>query len=67
MPVRYSDESSGPSTRRAQGEQWGEDVGAGASVTSSSQMTKRALQDLAASRGLPTSGSKADLIDRLSE
>ena len=40
--------------------------GSGAAVTSSSQMTKKELQDLAAERGLPTTGSKNDLLDRLS-
>jgi hypothetical protein len=64
MPVRYSDQSAGPSTRRAYGEEWGSS-GLGFAVTSSSQMTKAALQDLAASRGLSTSGTKAQLIDRL--
>lgn len=64
MPVRYSDISAGPSTRRATGDEWGAE-GSGAAVTSSSQMTKSALQQLAAERGLPTSGTKAQLIDRL--
>ncbi len=39
--------------------------GSGAAATSSSQMSKSALQELAASRGLSTSGSKQQLIDRL--
>ena len=39
--------------------------GTGAAVTSSSEMTKTELQELAAERGLATSGTKADLIDRL--
>lgn len=64
MPVRYSSESAGPSTRRAADQQWGSE-GSGAAVTSSSQMTKAALQQLAAERGLPTSGTKAQFIDRL--
>jgi hypothetical protein len=67
MPVTYSDESAGPSTRRAQGETWSEGGnGSGAAVTSSSQMTKAELQALAEERGLATSGTKQDLIDRLS-
>ncbi len=66
MPVTYSDQSEGPSTRRANGEQWSEgDGGTGAAVTSSSQMTKAELAALAKERGLSTSGSKNDLIDRL--
>lgn len=65
MPVRYSDESAGPSTRRARGEQWSEG-GSGAAVTSSSQMTRAELAALAKERGLSTSGSKAQLLDRLS-
>lgn len=40
--------------------------GSGAAVTSSSQMSKDELKALAESRGLPTSGTKADLLDRLS-
>lgn len=64
MPVRYSPWSSGPSTRRSEGREWGSE-GTGAAATSSSQMTKAALQRLAAERGLPTSGTKAQLIDRL--
>jgi hypothetical protein len=67
MPVRYSDQSAGPSTRRANGDEWAEGGGGtGAAVTSSSQMTKAELASLAKERGLSTSGSKADLIDRLS-
>jgi len=65
MPVRYSDQSAGPSTRRAEGVVWsagGESVAG----TSSSQMSKAELAALAKERGLSTSGSKAQLIDRLS-
>ncbi len=40
--------------------------GSGAAAKSSSTLTKAELQDLAEQRGLPTSGSKADLIARLS-
>lgn len=65
MPVTYSDNSSGPSTRRWLDQEWGEG-GTTVAVTSSSQMSKAALQALAAERGLATSGSKADLIARLS-
>lgn len=64
MPVRYSGQSSGPSTRRARGNTWaggGETV----AVTSSSQMSKAALVALAKERGLSASGSKKDLIYRL--
>lgn len=65
MPVRYSDESEGPSTRRWLDQEWGESRPT-AAVTSSSQMTKAALQQLAAERGLPTMGTKAQLLERLS-
>jgi hypothetical protein len=65
MPVRYSDQSAGPSTRRAVGEEWGSS-GSGAAATSSSQMTKAELVALARHWGLSGSGSKADLISRLS-
>lgn len=64
MPVSYSPESSGPSTRRWLDQEWGS-AGSGAAVTSSSQMTRAELVALAKERGLPTSGSKAQLIDRL--
>ena len=40
--------------------------GTGSAAKSSSSMTKAELQDLAEQRGLSTSGSKADLIERLS-
>ena len=39
--------------------------GSGAAATSSSQMTKKELQALAAERGLKTTGSKDELISRL--
>ncbi len=39
--------------------------GSGAAATSSSQMTKAELQQLAKERGLATSGSKDTLISRL--
>ena len=64
MPVRYSDQSAGPSTRRAEGVVPRESQETVA-VTSSSQMSKAALQALAAERGLSTSGTKQQLIDRL--
>lgn len=64
MPVSYSEQSEGPSTRRWLDQEWGS-TGSGAAVTSSSQMSKGALQQLAAERGLPTSGTKAQLLDRL--
>jgi hypothetical protein len=64
MPVSYSDQSAGPSTRRANGVPVAESRPTQA-VTSSSQMSKAALQELASSRGLPTTGTKAQLIDRL--
>ena len=38
----------------------------GTAATSSSQMSKQELQALAAERGLPTSGTKKQLIERLS-
>lgn len=65
MPVHYSEQSEGPSTRRWLDQEWGEG-GTTEAVTSSSQMTKGALQALAAERGLSTSGTKAQLIERLS-
>ncbi len=66
MPVTYSDQSAGPSTRRAAGEQWSEGGGGtGAAVTSSSQMTKAELVALAKERGVATSGTKNELISRL--
>jgi hypothetical protein len=61
MPVTYTEESEGPSTRGLGG---GESRPTTA-ATSSSQMKVSALRDLAAERGLPTSGSKQQLIDRL--
>ncbi len=64
MPVTYSELSAGPSTRRANGDPEPESRPTQAS-TSSSQMTVKALREFAASRGLPTSGSKKQLIDRL--
>lgn len=64
-PERWTDEGYNEAGDRVYSRAEGSG-GSGAAVTSSSQMTKAALQDLAASRGLPTSGSKADLIDRLS-
>jgi hypothetical protein len=64
MPVRYSDQSAGPSTRQAEGVATPEPRQTQA-VTSSSQMTRAPLAALAKERGLPTSGSKADLISRL--
>lgn len=65
MPVTYSEQSAGPSTRRAHGQTW-EHTGTGAAATSSSEMSKAELQALAAERGLSTSGTKQQLIDRLS-
>ncbi len=62
MPVTYTEESEGPSTRGLSGD--GESRPTTA-ATSSSQMTVAALRELAADRGLPTSGSKKQLIDRL--
>lgn len=66
MPVRYSSLSAGPSTRRADGIEPAEGTGSGAAVTSSSQMTRAELVALAKERGLATSGSKAQLLTRLS-
>jgi len=65
MPVRYSDQSAGPSTRRAEGVAPRESQETVA-VTSSSQMTKAELAALAKERGLSTSGTKKQLIERLS-
>jgi hypothetical protein len=62
MPVTYSEESAGPSTRGLDGSDESRPTTA---VTSSSQMKVSALRELAADRGLPTTGSKKDLIDRL--
>jgi len=66
MAVQYTDDSAGPSTRRSSGETWAEGNGGGTAATSSSEMTKAALQALAEERGLATSGTKQDLLDRLS-
>lgn len=60
MPVRYSDQSSGPSTRRAKEDQPEEPIG------DYSEYTKAELQEVAEALGLPTSGTKAVLIARLS-
>lgn len=65
MPVQYTDDSAGPSTRRANGEDWGGDGGSGFAAKSSSSMSKEELKELAEERGLPTSGTKDDLISRL--
>ncbi len=65
MPVTYTEQSAGPSTRRAQGEDWGGDGGAGYAVKSSSSMTKAELVELAKERGVPSTGSKNELISRL--
>lgn len=65
MPVSYSDQSAGPSTRRAEGVVAPESRPT-AAVTSSSQMSKAELQALSEERGLPTSGTKKQLIERLS-
>ncbi len=64
MPVTYSDQSDGPSTRQANGDPLYEG-GETEAVLSSSNMSKAALKALAEERGLPTSGSKDDLISRL--
>lgn len=64
MPVRYSLESSGPSTRRAQPA-----GGTSAEFTlfDYAAMTKAQLRALAEERGAATSGTKDDLIARLSK
>lgn len=61
MPVRYSEHSRGPSTRRA--------VLTPAMVEDLAYYTwtKAELKAEAESRGLPTSGTKNDLIERLQE
>lgn len=58
MPVRYSDQSSGPETRRAQGKP---------DVVDYWSWTKPELKAEAEKRGLPTYGTKADLIWRLEQ
>jgi hypothetical protein len=61
MTVRYSPDSSGPSTRQA-GQP---EVDVYDDTAELEAMTKQELQDLAEAHGLPKSGSKADLIERL--
>lgn len=58
MPVRYSVESAGPSTRRATTH----DVGYHVDYT---KMTKAELQQVAADLGLDTSGTKSALVARI--
>ena len=62
MPVRYSEHSAGPSTRASA--QYVEDA---VPAISYSSLTKAQLQEALETRGLPTSGNKADLIARLEE
>ena len=59
MPVQYSDESSGPSTRRV--------VFTPRMISDLNYftMTKAELQDELERRGLPKSGSKDELIERI--
>jgi hypothetical protein len=64
MPVTYSEQSAGPSTRAAGGVAPAESRPTTA-ATSSSQMTRAALVALAKERGLSTSGTKRELISRL--
>lgn len=59
MPVRYSNESSGPSTRQASGEQ------PPRVVADLSTLTKAQLVAVAELRGVATSGTKAELLARL--
>jgi hypothetical protein len=79
MPVRYSEQSAGPMTRREEENPFLSDMieytSARIEYPASSQasgvfnspgvMTKAELQALAVERGLSTSGTKADLIERL--
>lgn len=63
MPVRYSAQSAGPSTRRGRvvlGPEQLKDL-------AYYDMTKAELQAEAEERGLPKSGTKDDLIQRLQE
>lgn len=62
MPVRYSEHSSGPSTRRG-----GQYVEEPVSQFDYASLTKAELQAALDSRGLPKSGSKAELVARLEE
>lgn len=77
MPVRYSKESAGPSTRRADVPCDLEDAGLDLIYDGDTAvgflipdggleaMTKSQLQEALAGAGLPTSGTKAELIERL--
>lgn len=61
MQARYSKRSAGPSTRRAMlGPEQVKDL-------TYYSLTKAELQDEASKRGLPKSGTKDDLIQRLQE
>jgi hypothetical protein len=60
MPVRYSDISAGPSTRRSM---WNV---SGATFVDYSKWTKAELKAEAEAYGLDSSGTKAALIKRLS-
>ena len=65
MPVQYSEHSEGPETRRSRGgsvitEEMAKDLRYYA-------MTKAELQALLKHMGLPTSGNKDELIDRLQD
>ena len=60
MPVRYSNESSGPSTRRV------EMLEPTVTVrTDFAKLTKAELVAVAELRGVATSGTKAELLARL--
>lgn len=58
MPVRYSKDSAGPSTRRVLSQEMIEDM-------EYYSMSKAELQAEAEKLGLPKSGTKNELIERL--
>jgi hypothetical protein len=62
MPVRYSDQSAGPSTRRS-----GEDSGFVDYDYDYSTFTKAELKAAAEEKGVSSLGTKAELIARMSE
>jgi hypothetical protein len=65
MPVQYSKESDGPSTRRARG--GGYITHEMAKDLAYYTKTKAELQALLKHMGLPTSGTKDELIERLQD
>lgn len=60
MPVRYSEESSGPDTRRARAREEVEETD-----SDYEHWTKDEIQDELEYRGLPKTGNKPQLIEML--